>query len=110
MRKVEGLIWLLGVPAMLQVKPWDTRGAFHHLAFIGTYYKHVFTHINPADEFSFKETMTWGQFKISFGWLCVWCESKEKKKNEAGGGTGAKFQAPMVGSLSADFLRTMESY
>ena len=29
--------------------------------------------------------MTWGPFKISSSWLCVWCESKE-----IGGGTGAK--------------------
>ena len=73
MGKVEGLIWLLRVLAMLQVKPWNSKGA------LGTY-KHVFTHINPADEFSFKETMTWGQLKISSGWLCVLCESKEIKR------------------------------
>ena len=79
MRKVEGLIWLLGVLAMLQVKPWNARGPFHHLAFMGNYYKHVFTHIKPEDQFSFKETMKWGQFKISSGWVCVWCESKEIK-------------------------------
>ena len=51
MGKVEGLIWLLGALAMLQVKPWKVRGVFHHLAFMGNYYKHVFTYINPADEF-----------------------------------------------------------
>ena len=51
MGKVEGLIWLLRALAMLQVKPWKVRGVFHHLAFMGNYYKHVFTYINPADEF-----------------------------------------------------------
>ena len=43
MGKVEGLIWLLGVLAVLQVKLWNSRGAFHHLSFMGNYYKHVLT-------------------------------------------------------------------
>ena len=29
------------------------------------------------DEFSFKETRTLGQYKISFSCICVWCESGE---------------------------------
>ena len=69
MGKKEGLIWLPGVLAMPQVKHWNVRGAFHYLPFMGNYYKYVFTHINQADEFSFKEMMTWGQFKVSSGWL-----------------------------------------
>ena len=101
MGKVKGLIWLLGVLAMLHVKLWNTRGAFHHLAFMGN------TRFNysPADEFSFKEKMTWGPFKISCGWLCVWCQSKE-----IGRGTGAKIPSTYRGESSADFLPTMKSY
>ena len=40
MGKVESLIWLLGVLAMLQVKLWNARGAFH---LMGNYYKHILT-------------------------------------------------------------------
>ena len=104
MGKVEGLIWLLGVPAMLQVKLWNSRGAFYHLAFMGNYYKHVLT-ISAQQMISFEETMMWGPFKISSGWLCVWCESKE-----IGCGTGAKIPSTNGGESSADFLPTMESY
>ena len=76
MGKVEDLIWLLGVLAMLQLKPWNARGASYHPAFVGNYSR-VFSLINPVDEVSFKEMKTWGQFKISSGCLCVFCESKE---------------------------------
>ena len=61
--------------------------------------------MSPPDEFSFKEMMTWGPFKISSGWLCVWCESKE-----IGRGTGAKIPSTNGGESSADFLPTMGSY
>ena len=29
------------------------------------------------DEFSFKKMRTWGQSKISYSCICVWCESGE---------------------------------
>ena len=35
MGKVEGLIWLLGVLAMLQGKLWNARGGLSHAATIG---------------------------------------------------------------------------
>ena len=89
MVEVEGLVWLFGVPAMLQLKPWSVRGASHHPAFMGNYYCHVCSLMHPVDEFSFKGMKTWDQFKISSGSLCVWCESKE-----LGGRMGAKFPAP----------------
>ena len=77
MGEVEGLIWLFGVLAMLQVKLWSTREASYRPAFMSNYYSHVFSLIRLVDEFSFKELRTWGQFKISSGCLCVLCESKE---------------------------------
>ena len=77
MGEVGGLIWLFGVLAMLQLKPWSTRGASYHPAFMGNYYSQAFSLIYPLDEFSFKEMRTWGQFKISSGCLCVLCKSKE---------------------------------
>ena len=80
-------------------------GVFHNLAFMGVTITNTFQPYHPADEFSFKETMTWGPFKISSGLLCVWCESKE-----IGGGTGAKIPSTNGGKLSANFLPTMESY
>ena len=77
MGEAEGLTWLFGVLAMLQLKPWSTREASYHPVFMGNYYSHVFSLIRPVDEFSFKEMTTWGQFKISSGCLYVLCESKE---------------------------------
>ena len=87
--EVEDLIWLFGVLALLQLKPWSARGASHHPAFMGNFYSHIFSFINSVDEFSFNEMRTWGQFKISPGSLCVWCESKP-----LGGRMSAKSLAP----------------
>ena len=86
-------------------KGQNTWGVFHNLAFMGVTITNTFQPYRPADEFSFKETMTWGPFKISSGWLCVWCESKEIE-----GETGAKIPSTNGGELSADFLPTMKSY
>ena len=77
MGEAEGLIWLFGVLAMLQIKPWSTRGPSSYPTFMGNYYSHIFSLIHPVDEFSLEEMRTWGQFKISSGCLCVLCESKE---------------------------------
>ena len=44
---------------------------------LANYYSHGFSLIHPLDEFSLKEMRTWGQSKISFCFLCVWCKSRE---------------------------------
>ena len=67
---MEGLIWLFGVLAMLQLKPRSACGACYHLAFMGNHYAYVFSLIHPVDsyhpvEFFFKGMRTWGQPKIS---------------------------------------------
>ena len=64
MGEVEGLIWLFGMPAMPQLKPWSARGITHQPAFMGNSYSHVFSFIHPVDEFSLKEMRAWGQSKI----------------------------------------------
>ena len=76
MGEVEGLIWLFGMPAMPQLKPWSARGITHQPAFMGNSYSHVFSFIHPVYEFSLKEMRAWGQSKILSCCLCVWCESK----------------------------------
>ena len=66
------------------------------------YYSHVFSLIQPVDEFSFKEMRTWGQSKISSCFLCVWCKSGEIWSR------GSPI-SPMVERFSSD-LPVIESY
>ena len=80
MRDMEGLILLFGVPAMLQIKPWSVRGASPHPLIWATIIHTFFSLIHPVDELSFKEMNVWSQPKISSCCLCVWCKSKELKR------------------------------
>ena len=87
MGDIEGLILLLGVPAMLQLKLWSARGASHHPLIWATIIHAFFSLIHPSEEFFFKEMSMWGKPKISFCCLCVWCKSKELG-GKGGGGWG----------------------
>ena len=80
-------------------------GSFPSSGFYGQlagYYSHDFSVIHPANEFSFKEMRTWGQFKISFCCLSVRCKSGKM-------GVGRVQDSPMVESFSAD-LPDIASY
>ena len=57
---VEGLIRLFGVLAKHQLKPWRARGVPHQTSFMGNCYSHVFSLMQPVDEFSLKEMRKWG--------------------------------------------------
>ena len=46
---------------------------------LSDYYSHVFSLINPVDEFSFKEIRTWCQSKISSFCLFGWCKSRKMR-------------------------------
>ena len=61
-------------------------GSFPSSGFYGQLagcYSHDFSVIRPANEFSFKEMRTWGQFKISFCCLSVRCKSGEMGGRES---------------------------
>ena len=110
MGDIEGLILLLGVPAMLQLKLWSARGASHHPLIWATIIHAFFSLIHPSEEFFFKEMSMWGKPKISFCCLCVWCKSKELGGKGGGGGVSTRFSTPMVENFSVDFLPAIESY
>ena len=62
---------------LLRLKSPSARGASHHPAFMGncrTISHTFYSLIYPVDEFSLKETRTWGQFKISsyYFFYLVW--------------------------------------
>ena len=72
MGDIECLIFLFGVPAMLQLKLWSARRESHHPLIWPTIIHTLFNLIQPVDEFSFKEvSIMWGQPKISSCCLCV---------------------------------------
>ena len=105
MGDTERLIFLFGVPAMRQLKPWSARGASHHPLIWATIIHTFFSLIHPVDEFFFKEMRMWGQPKTSSCRLCVWCKSKDLV-----GKGSTRFPTSMVESYSADFLPARESY
>ena len=105
MGDIECLIFLLGVPAMLQLKLWSAMGESHHPLIWATIIHTFFSLIHPVDEFSFKEMRMWGQPKTSSCCLCVWCKSKE-----LGGRGSTRFPTSIVESFSADILAAIESY
>ena len=101
MRDIEGLILLFGVPAMLQIKPWNVRGASSHPLIWATIIHVFFSLIHPLDEFSFKKMTMWSQPKISSCCLCVWYKSKE-----LGGKGGYKIPNTNGGKLLRRFSFT----
>ena len=105
MGEVEGLIRLYGILAMLQLKPGSTRGVSHQTAYVGNCHSHVFSLMHLVDEFILKKTRTWGQSKISFCCVRVWCEQKELR-----GRRSTRFPTPMLESFSTDFVPALESY